>query len=91
MEKITQLYSVERVLEMENPKFLFFWGHRKSAKGVTKTCFSQWYECEFVIDGIAYRCAEQFMMAEKARLFGDEENLQKIIEAKTPQTMKELG
>ena len=91
MKKITQQHTIEHVLEMPAPEFVFFWGHRKSDKGVTKTCFSQWYECEFVIDGIAYRCAEQYMMAEKARLFGDEENLQKIIEAKTPQTMKALG
>ena len=91
MEKTTQLYTIDKVLQMEIPQFIFFWGNRKSAKGVTRTCFSQWYECDFVIDGIAYRCAEQFMMAEKARLFGDEENLQKILVAKTPKTMKALG
>ena len=38
-----------------------------------------------------YSCAEQFMMAEKARLFGDEEMLQKIMEARHPKEMKAYG
>ena len=31
--------------------------------------FSQWYPSPFVVDGVSYSCAEQFMMAEKTRLF----------------------
>ena len=31
--------------------------------------FSQWSPSPFVVDGVPYSCAEQFMMAEKARLF----------------------
>lgn len=34
--------------------------------------FSQWFKCEFDVDGQQYVTAEQYMMAEKARLFGDE-------------------
>ena len=33
--------------------------------------FSQWSPLPFVVDGVPYSCAEQFMMAEKARLFRD--------------------
>ena len=33
---------------------------------------SQWFKSGFVVDGESYRCAEQYMMAAKARLFGDE-------------------
>ena len=38
-----------------------------------------------------YCCAEQFMMAEKARMFGDEEMLSKIMESTDPKEMKAYG
>src|SRR5579883_1488555 len=44
-------------------QFTFFW-HGP---------FSQWHGCTFRVDGVAYNCAEQYMMAQKAVLFGDEE------------------
>ena len=34
---------------------------------------SQWHPCSFSHDGEEYNCAEQWMMAEKARIFGDVE------------------
>ena len=63
-------------------KYVLFW---------KKTCFSQWHPCKFVIDGIEYNCAEQYMMAEKARLFKDSETESKIMEADHPRKQKELG
>ena len=53
--------------------------------------FSQWHMCRFVVDDVAYNCAEQFMMAEKARLFGDMNTLALIMAAKTPKEQKALG
>lgn len=44
-----------------------------------------------VVDGDTYSTAEQFMMAEKARLFGDAEIRQQIMEADTPRQVKGLG
>lgn len=52
--------------------------------------FSQWYRCAFV-DGVAFGCAEQFMMHGKAMLFGDAEIAAKIIAAPHPRTHKALG
>ena len=73
-------------------KFLFFWGHTPAADGhINEACLSQWWKCRFEVDGVSYSCAEQFMMAEKARLFGDEEMLQKIMEAVHPKEMKAYG
>ena len=73
-------------------KYLFFWGHTPAADGqINEACLSQWWECDFSVDGVRYSCAEQFMMAEKARLFGDEEMLQKIMEARHPKEMKAYG
>lgn len=73
-------------------KFLFFWGHTPSADGkITETCLSQWWMCDFTVNGVLYSCAEQYMMAEKARLFQDEEMLDRIMHAKYPKEMKAYG
>lgn len=52
---------------------------------------SNWFPCETVIDGIIYSCAEQYMMAQKALLFGDKEIAEKIMLTDDPQEMKDLG
>ena len=74
-------------------RFIFFWEGVKDPKAakVTMKCLSQWSPYEFTVDGVAYRCAEQYMMAEKARLFGDEKALAKIMTAKLPFAMKKAG
>lgn len=70
-------YSVETIIEnvkvLRREDFVFFWGHVARAEKQAKACLSQWYPCGFEVDGFYYNCAEQFMMAEKARLFHDEE------------------
>lgn len=53
--------------------FVFFWGHTDRKTGTGKNCLSQWYARPFIVDGLCYNCMEQFLMAEKARLFGDED------------------
>lgn len=75
-----------------NSKFLFFWGHQPSKDGtLTKTCFSQWWESAFIVDGIEYQSAEHWMMAKKALLFNDEVIFNKIIVTKSPAEAKKLG
>lgn len=71
--------------------FIYFWGHHEKGEKVTKACFSQWYTSYFIIDGIRYNCAEQYMMAEKARVFCDEETRKKILQATEPDVIKQLG
>lgn len=61
--------------------FVLFWGGP----------FSQWHPSVFEIDGFRYNCAEQYMMAEKARLFGDHERLAKILASDSPKGQKEHG
>ena len=53
--------------------------------------FGQWTDSPFEIDGRRYMCAEQFMMAEKARLFGDHEIATAIIGSSDPREQKKLG
>lgn len=73
------------------PTYLFFWGHKQSGTGVTKSCLSQWYLSRFTVNGQEYKTAEHFMMAEKARLFGDRASEQRIFAAETPDQAKSLG
>ncbi|MEY1518974.1 NADAR family protein [Providencia manganoxydans] len=72
-------------------KYLFFWGHQSKSNTVTKSCFSQWYPAPFIVNGNRFASAEHFMMAEKARLFDDQETLTKIINAPNPGAAKAFG
>lgn len=81
-----------RMAAGERFEFVFFWGHSVPKDGsIAKTCFSQWYPAPFTVDGTTYATAEHWMMAGKARLFGDDEMLAEIIAAPNPQTAKVLG
>jgi ribA/ribD-fused uncharacterized protein len=66
---------------MEIDRFVFFW----------RGPFSQWAKYSFVIDGVTYVTCEQYMMAEKARLFKDGETEAKILATANPRKQKELG
>lgn len=67
---------------MVKEQFFLFWGERP---------FSQWSPADFVIDGKTYNSTEQYMMAMKARHFGDEETLRKIMKSTSPSDQKKLG
>ena len=88
-------YNKEQLLNqrltLNRDDFVFFWGHEDRGKGLTKVCLSQWYQCPFVVEGQYYNCAEQYMMAEKARIFGDEEIRQQILAEYSQMAMKKLG
>jgi len=86
-------YTIKSIQKTGKPvKYLLFWGHQPSKSGeITKSCFSQWWEADFTINGIVYKSAEHYMMAEKARLFKDEMILNKILKSKSPAAAKKLG
>ena len=87
IESLQQAYKNDETL-----KFLFFWGHTPNKDGsIGKSCLSQWWEAAFTVDGISYPTAEHWMMAEKARLFKDEEQLNNILKAKHPKQAKAFG
>lgn len=71
--------------------FVFFWGHTDRMGGVGKVCLSQWYMCSFAVEDVYYNCAEQYMMAEKARIFGDDDAWQQIMASYDPMTIKNLA
>lgn len=60
---------------------LFFWNG----------FLSQWYPSEFVVGDVSYNCAEQYMMAEKARCFNDKDSLENIMGTTSPRVQKSIG
>lgn len=89
------MYNTEMIRKRYNDgevlKFVFFWGHTEKAGYIGKTCLSQWYPCEFEVEGTRYCTTEQYMMAQKAVLFGDQELYEKIMHAGHPREYKALG
>ena len=80
---------------------IFFYGHKKSRTVYNERVFSQFYEKigknnepEVLFkdsEDTPYYCAEQYMMAGKARLFKDNETLKLILMNKDPAKIKSLG
>lgn len=72
-------------------KFTFFFGHRKSMGDLA--VFSNWYPAKFKEENVQYENSEQYMMAKKAELFGDQDTLNKIMNTPNgdPKKVKLLG
>ncbi|MGB4817632.1 MAG: NADAR family protein [Saprospiraceae bacterium] len=62
-------------------KYYFFFGGM----------FSNWFPSYFTVDGILYNCGEQYMMYQKAVLFGDKESAKQIMCERDPAWQKQLG
>lgn len=86
-------YTIDTIIKSEEPKkYIFFWGNQPSKDGsITKSCFSQWWESPFTVEGTEYKTAEHWMMAKKATLFGDTDAEQRILACKTPAEAKKIG
>jgi ribA/ribD-fused uncharacterized protein len=65
----------------ENGPFVFFWDGP----------FSQWHPSPMTVAGVSYGCAEQFMMHDKALLFGDGQAAAAILATSDPYEHKRLG
>ncbi|MFP5377015.1 MAG: NADAR family protein [Acidimicrobiia bacterium] len=87
--------QLERLLEAEMearlPSLLFFWKPVPEEDGPGPWVLSQWWPTELEVDGTTYPHAEAYMMAEKARLFGDEDTCRRILESKDPAEARRLG
>ena len=66
---------------MTTNKFVFFWN------GI----YSQWHKANMTIDKIEYNSCEQYMMHQKALLFGDEETAELIMLEQNPKEQKKFG
>jgi ribA/ribD-fused uncharacterized protein len=69
---------------MKYTKYTFFYK--------TRSPFSNWHPSIFEDEtGIEYNCSEQYMMYQKALLFGDKEILAEILDTPDPREQKALG
>lgn len=83
---------IEAIAMGASPKYLFFWGHTPRVPGqVDQSCLSNWYPAPFTVDGVRYATTEHYMMAGKARLFGDAEMEREILDCTDPGKAKALG
>ncbi|MGW2277426.1 NADAR family protein [Streptomyces sp. NPDC001770] len=90
MEQMDDLLT--RTRSGKRVKYLLFWGHRPLPDGsLGASCLSQWWPSPFTVDGVRYPSAEHWMMAGKARLFGDAEAERAALEARSPAAAKKAG
>ncbi|MGX2993633.1 NADAR family protein [Streptomyces sp. JNUCC 64] len=83
---------IARVGRGERVKYVFFWGAVPRQDGrVSASCLSQWWPSPFVVEGVRYATAEHWMMASKARLFGDAEAERAVLGADHPAEAKRIG
>lgn len=68
-----------------------FWKAQSKDGSITESCFSQWWIEEFRAIVNTYCCMEQFMMEQKAVLFGDKETHQQILDCKKPDQIQKHG
>ena len=89
-------YSLEQVRKDyragKNLKYCMFWKTQPASdRTLSRGCLSQWYKSHFFSVVTHYCCMEQFMMSQKAKLFGDDEILQQILSCEDPKKIKALG
>ncbi len=88
MKYLYDIASLIKHVDQNNAvEYFYFWDQ----KNKDAACFSQWYPISFQIDQIVYQSAEQYMMSQKATLFGDEGALQKILASESPREIKAIG
>lgn len=85
-------WAIDQFAKAGRLRCRLFWGHRPRKDGViAATCMSQWFASPFEVDGRVYATAEHWMMAEKARLFGDERALENVFSSDDPGKAKAMG
>lgn len=91
-ESIFDVDALRRaVSEGWRPRYVCFWGHTPKTAGVGKHVLSQWWPADFRLADQTYSSAEQYMMAEKARLFGDDHARGQILATSNPRKVKAIG
>jgi hypothetical protein len=83
---------VEQLRAGDGVEILPFWGHTPRFPGaIDRSCLSNWFPAPFYFEGDRYVTTEHFMMAEKARVFGDLTTRAKILATPNPREAKALG
>lgn len=73
-------------------RVLPFYGHHPRPDGTPGPgCLSQWWPAAFTHEGVRYASAEHWMMAAKARLFGDTATERSVLAGTSPVEAKQAG
>lgn len=93
MNAPTDLHDLRRLQAGGAPlRYRFFLDYQPPGDGtVTDACLSQWWPCLFKVFGEYFNSAEQYMMHQKALLFGDRETAAHILDTDHPFAAKMLG
>ena len=84
--KYTRQWLQQEFAAGRTRELCLFWGHQPSDDGqLTKSCL------DFYTMADSYLYTEQYMMASKAQLFGDEEIRKEILKCSDPKQIKALG
>lgn len=92
MAKYNINWLLKEAAKKDRIEYVFFWGYKPEEDGtITKNCLSQWWEASFEVDGITYKSAEHWLKVEKARLFNDDEMVERILKSSSPAKAEKLG
>ena len=69
------------------------WSYRETERYVffMEGFLHQWYTATMVFDDVQYNCCEQYMMGQKATLFGDTKSAEKLLQCENPLDQKLIG
>lgn len=88
-DRLAELLAAEAVGAL--PPVLPFYEHQPTGPGPGPWVLTQWWPSPFHVEGVRYPTAEHWMMAAKARTFGDEHALQQVLAVSHPEQAKRLG
>jgi len=83
-EWVAKYMDMHRIVRQQPT--VFFWKENEE-----NGCFSNWYHRKFIVDDFEYLHVEQYMMAQKAKLFHDAVRYTAILKATDPMDCKDLG
>ena len=81
-------WLIDEVASGKKLTYVTFW---QADEGCENRIFCQWYPHLFMVNGRKYDTAEQYMMSEKALLFGDLDSYSAIMNEPSPKICKQLG
>lgn len=86
------IIALKKRSKEESFDYIYFWRASKTPEGtVGPGCFSQWWPSSFKVGEQEYRTAEHFMMYSKAKLFGDDEIAEQVLQTEGCREAKALG
>ncbi len=88
IERYNINWLIDEVAAGKKHTYVAFW---QADEGCENRIFCQWYAHPFMVNGKKYDTAEQYMMSEKALLFGDLESYKAIMNEPSPKICKQLG